>query len=320
MLRLAVPVVLVVLAGCTGSSPVAPFAPTQPLAQQQNRSASSDACNAGRTFSGPSCDTPNVPRHIYWTNNNNGSVGRATISGSGVNQTFIPSTTGGALGGAGMTTNSQYIYWTSANGGSATAISRAKLDGSGVTPSFIIGAHNPCGVTVDKSHIYWGGDVGSAIGQANLDGTGVNQNFIATGTGVCGVVVTSTHIYWANYQTSYIGRAKLDGTHVRLRFIPTSGAGSLAIRGGHIYWPNSGTTIGRANIDGTGVNQNFITGLNGQIAFIALDSTHIYWADWGNRGSGTTIGRANINGTSVNQSFITGTSGGFGIAVTAGSP
>jgi hypothetical protein len=232
-------ITLVLLVGCAGSSTPGAVTPARPLLQSGTRADDS-------RFS--------ARRNIYWTNNSNGSVGRANINGTGVNQTFISSTTGGGVGGAGMTLNKQYIYWTSANGGTATTILRAKLDGTGVNPNFITGAQNPCGVTVNSRHIYWGGDVGTAIGRANLDGTGVKQGFIMTGTGVCGVVVTSTHIYWANYQTSSIGRANLNGTGVNLNFIPTVGADSLAIVGAHIYWPdNNNGTVGQANLDGTGV-------------------------------------------------------------------
>jgi virginiamycin B lyase len=294
---------LLILVGCAGS----PLSSTTALLPFDRHSAMS-------------ADSPDVAQYIYWTNNKNGTVGRATIEGTGVQQKFIPSTTGGKGGGGGMTSNKQYIYWTSANGGTATTLLRAKLDGSNVNKNFITGAHNPCGVTVDSKYIYWGGDVGSAIGRANLDGTGVNQTFITTGTGVCGVVVTSSHIYWANYETGWIGRANLNGTGVNQDFIQTAAAGSLAIAGKYMYWTNDGTGIGRANIDGTGVQPDFITGLNGQVAFLAVDSSHIYWADWGNRGTGKTIGRANIDGTGVDQKFIAGTSGGFGIAVTGGSP
>jgi hypothetical protein len=264
----------------------------------------------------------NTGQYIYWTNDRNGSVGRADINGSGVNETFIHSTTKGKVGGAGMTVNKQFIYWTSANGGTATTILRAKLDGSSVDKTFITGAHNPCGTTVDSKHIYWGGDVGTAIGRANLNGSGVNQNFITTGTGVCGVVVTSTHIYWANYQTNWIGRANLDGTHVNLDFIPTTASASVAISGKYIYFAtgSGGTAIGRANIDGSNLRPKFITGLNGEVAFLAVDGAHIYWADWGNRGTGTTLGRANLDGSGVNQSFVKGTVGPFGIAITGGSP
>jgi len=263
---------------------------------------------------------PATQAYIYWTNSKNGSVGRAKIDGTGANESFIHSTTGGAVGGAGMTMNKQYLYWTSANGGTATTILRAKIDGTNVNKNFITGAHNPCGMTVDSSSLYWGGDVGTAIGRANLDGSHVNRNFITTGTGVCGVVVTKFHIYWANYQTNWIGVANLDGSHANPNFIPTSGASSLAIEGQYIYWPNNGTAIGRAKLNGTDVNQKLITGLNGEVAFIAVDSAYIYWADWGNRDTGTTIGRAKLDGTGVNQKFIKGTLGGFGLAVTGGSP
>lgn len=68
------------------------------------------------------------------------------------------------------------------------------------------------------------------------------------------------------------------------------------------------------------MNPNFITGLNGEIAFLAVSAKGIFWADWGSRGSGSTIGRANLDGTAVNQSFITGTDGGFGMAATKGNP
>ncbi|MCI0468238.1 MAG: hypothetical protein L0Y57_14770 [Beijerinckiaceae bacterium] len=266
-----------------------------------------------------------VAKYIYWTNSLNGTIGRANINGTSPNQRFIPSTTGGAVGGAGVTVKGQFIYWTSANGGTAKTILRAKIDGTGVIKNFITGAFNPCGITGNSTHLYWAGDAGTAIGRANRNGTGVNHNLITTGTGVCGVAVTTTHIYWANYQTSWIGRAKLDGTGVIQHFIPTNGSAFVAIRAPFIYWSNfgplaGGNSIGRASLNGTGVNQSFITGLNGQVNSLAADSAFIYWANWGNRGTGTTIGRAKLDGTVKNQLFIRGARGPFGIAVTGGNP
>jgi virginiamycin B lyase len=262
---------------------------------------------------------PPAATYVYWTNSNNGSIGRATTSGTDVNEKFIPS---GPVGGAGLTVDGKHIYWSTANGGTATDIARANLNGTGVNRKFITGAQNPCGVAVNSSHIYWAGDVGTSIGRANLNGTGVNQNFISTGTGVCGVIVTSSHIYWANYQTQEIGRANLDGSGINQSFISGAGSGAgIAIEGNHIYFTTSGgTSIGRANLDGSDANPHFITGLNGEVAFLAVDGTYIFWADWGTRGSGTTIGRAKINGTGKNQTFVKGTNGGFGIAVTGGNP
>jgi virginiamycin B lyase len=102
---------------------------------------------------------------------------------------------------------------------------------------------------------------------------------------------------------------------VNQNFISGAGSGSgIAIHGKYIYFTsNGGTGIGRAKLNGTDVNPNFITGLNGEIAFLAVDSKYIFWADWGDRGTwqsgSNTIGRANIDGTDVNQSFITGADG-----------
>jgi hypothetical protein len=78
-----------------------------------------------------------------------------------------------------------------------------------------------------------------------------------------------------------------------------------------VYWADaSGTTIGRANLDGTSVNQTFIIGADGP-AGVAVDGKHIYWT---NSNTGT-IGRAKLDGTGVNQTFITGASGPFAVAV-----
>ena len=267
-----------------------------------------------------------APAYVYWTNSLNGTIGQATTTGTDVNEDFI--TTGEGVGGGGLTLNKDYVYWSGANGGSATNIGRAYLNGTDPDDDFITGASNPCGVAVNKTYIYWAGDVGSFIGRANLDGSGVNQDFIETGNGVCGVAVSGSHIYWANYESASIGRATTKGTDVDPNFITGAGSGSgIAIHGKYIYFTsNGGTGIGRANLNGTDVNPNFITGLDGEIAFLAVDAKYIFWADWGDRGTCNnpgptcTIGRANIDGTGVNQSFITGTDGGFGIAVTDGNP
>jgi Low-density lipoprotein receptor repeat class B len=85
--------------------------------------------------------------------------------------------------------------------------------------------------------------------------------------------------------------------------------------GNFVYWTNDtpGNSIGRAKINGTGLNDNFITGLNRPIG-VAVDSKYIYWADW----NANRIGRANLDGTSVNLNFITGVHP-EGIAVTGNS-
>jgi virginiamycin B lyase len=82
-----------------------------------------------------------------------------------------------------------------------------------------------------------------------------------------------------------------------------------------VYWSNThfgeGTSLGRANLDGTGVDQSFITGAVGPVQ-VAVNSRYIYWA---NANAGT-IARANLDGSSPNERFITGASGAEdGVAV-----
>jgi virginiamycin B lyase len=74
-----------------------------------------------------------------------------------------------------------------------------------------------------------------------------------------------------------------------------------------VYWASAGqTTIGRAKLNGTGVNNAFITGLT-NVHGVAVDSTHVYWT----QGSGATssIGRANLDGSGANPSFIPSSAG-----------
>jgi len=267
---------------------------------------------------------------IYWTNSTGGAtpplgtIGRANLDGTGVNQNFI-----GADNPQGIAVDGAHIYWADL---SSASIGRANLDGTGVNQSFIgpgqvgvvpgtftpPGAFNPQGMAVDGAYVYWADSFldqnnlqTGVIARANLDGTGINDTFIVVeDASPLGVAIDGTHVYWTG--SNVIGRANLDGTGVTQGFI--AGANEpwgVAVDGAHIYWVNTGNdTIGIANLDGTGVNQSFIaTGLEPE--GIAVDGAHIYWVNTGN----DTIGIANLDGTGVNQSFITGASTPVGVAV-----
>src|ERR1700683_725877 len=93
------------------------------------------------------------------------------------------------------------------------------------------------------------------------------------------------------------------------------GAGFWAAQASaYIYWtgPESSgiSSIARANLDGTGVNQTFINGVNSAQG-MAFDGQCIYWANY----SSNSIGRANLNGTGVNENFITGADRPEGLAL-----
>jgi virginiamycin B lyase len=235
-----------------------------------------------------------------------------------------------------------HLYWANNTEGwgarpAATTIGRARLDGTGVEHSFVSGAgRRPCGVALDRKHIYWaelqGGKVGSpdkggAIGRANRDGSAVNASFIPTpgpmrGLGDCGVAIAGGHIYWASVDNGTIGRANLDGSGVDGQFIPglaitrstspiSNGGGpcGIAVAGKYIYWINfvEGATpvaIGRANLNGTGVNKRFIPGHPANGCGIAVAGGYIYWTNDMFVKSRYAIGRANLDGTGVNHRFI----------------
>jgi virginiamycin B lyase len=177
--------------------------------------------------------------------------------------------------------------------------------------------------------IYWStsGTGSPSIGRANTDGSDANNTFAFTQDIAEGVAVDSVYIYWTNSQLGTIGRAFLNGSNVNQGWLPVGGLPEgLALDGRHIYWTNGGdagqSTIGRADIDGTNIDDSFITGAtfdtggldpNG----VALDKprTHIYW---GNGTSGT-IGSANLdnNGdvSEIDQSFVSGAGVVLGVAV-----
>ena len=78
----------------------------------------------------------------------------------------------------------------------------------------------------------------------------------------------------------------------------------------------TGTTIGRANLNGTDVNESFITGAHAP-AGLTVSGAYIYWSNFGSSHgiNGTTIGRAALNGSAADQSFITGAKSPVGLTV-----
>lgn len=125
---------------------------------------------------------------VYWANAGTGKIGRATISGTSPDPSFI-STGGDNLGQIAI--DGTYIYWASRG---THAIGRAKLDGTGIESSFIStgGASSvPFGLAVDGSHIYWADSGTGTVGRANLDGTGVNASLVSGLSGLSSIAVGS---------------------------------------------------------------------------------------------------------------------------------
>jgi hypothetical protein len=160
---------------------------------------------------------PRTEAFVYWVDVDAGTIGRANLDGTGVDQRFIAVVEPPFA----VAVDAAHVYWTNYAAGTigAGTIGRANLDGTGVDRSFITGAHGPSGVAVDAAHVYWANGGADSIGRANLDGTGADHSFIAGPRFPLGVAVDAAHVYWADGVFETIGRAELDGTGVDRSFI-----------------------------------------------------------------------------------------------------
>jgi hypothetical protein len=218
--------------------------------------------------------------YVYWPNIGGTSIGRMALDGSQLNNNFLPTqnaSTGDELNAVAV--DSHYIYW--AHGNSSTgAIGRAKLDGTDVQPSFIphsAGVDDAFGVAVTATHLYWISDNGAAIGRADISGANPNPDFVTLPPSPCGLAADNNFLYFS--------------------------AGSAA--------------VGRVPIGGGTPENDFIPVPNGKDCGVAVDGSHVYWADNAPVGSESYVGRANLDGSQVDHSFISGTGiHAFGIAVT----
>jgi hypothetical protein len=114
--------------------------------------------------------------HVFWSNQDGGSIGRADLDGSNVEQEFIA----GLGSPCGVAVNAQSVYWGDQG---AEAIGRAALDGTSANPLLVSGSGEPWSVAVNGSHVYWADRRGSSmnssgIGRAGLDGGEVNHDLI----------------------------------------------------------------------------------------------------------------------------------------------
>lgn len=204
-----------------------------------------------------------------------------------------------------------FVYWTNTWGGT---IGRARIDGSDVNNSFLVGLSLPSGIALDENFIYWGASSNNSIGRASSDGSNTNENFITGADQPIGVAVDSTYIYWTNFGGNTIGRARIGGTSPNQRFISgANGPYDIAVNSMNIYWSNYnedlGTSVGRANLDGSSPNQRFLTA--SAPTGLAIDGQYLYWSNY----TQNTIGRATLDCRTIDQSFVRGLDHPTGLAV-----
>jgi virginiamycin B lyase len=173
-----------------------------------------------------------------------------------------------------------------------------------------------------EAFVYWANTAvgtGTTIGRAELDGTGVDQDFIGGATAPCGVAVNATHVYWANLGSGTIGRANLDGTDPDQSLVVGEANPCGVVVGSSLYWANQGEPPDEGSI-----RQAFLSGGPGSTLHettavsnpcgVAINTTHIYWANGGDN----TVGRGDIDSSSNSFSVSGVADAPCGVAV-AGS-
>jgi virginiamycin B lyase len=257
---------------------------------------------------------------IYWANDSNNTIGRASADGANRDERFIST---GTDGPADVFVYGQHIYWANATGGCSESgacdgtIAVANLNGTDVNKD-LVSAVTPYGLAVQGNYIYWSNFGTGTIGRATIKGTDVNQKFITGGSGTDGIAVNSRYIYWANNGSNTIGRANLNGTGVNQGFIVgVGGPEGMAIDSQFIYWANhGGASIGRAALNGTELDYDWIPA-GAWPTRVTVDAEHVYWTTWAQNGVPTTgtIGEANIDGTGIKNDLISSTNSPVGVAL-----
>jgi hypothetical protein len=121
---------------------------------------------------------PAAEGRIYWANSGTGTIGRANLDGTGVDERFIT----GLQSPSGLAVDAAHVYWSNYE---SRMIGRANPDGTGVDNHFIrawLPGLDPEGVAVDDAHVYWNLGFG-IIARAHLDGTAVDRRFIRGDSG-----------------------------------------------------------------------------------------------------------------------------------------
>ncbi|MCW3016124.1 MAG: hypothetical protein JWO02_3216 [Solirubrobacterales bacterium] len=239
------------------------------------------------------------------------------------------------------------LMW--ANNTSPSTIGFANADGTSPNQSLVTGLPNTRGTFSDGRYLWWASDNG-AIGRSDRDGSNVIASFV-TGAGsfIPGMTSDGTYLYWGDRNSNRIGRIALNaasGTSPTFIVTGASAPYGVTVSGTHIYWTQQNSSVGRANLDGTGVNNSFLSSFSQSVG-ITADSSNLWIGDastqqifrvgldasgnttgsptvivsgtsrpfsmktdgtfiYWSNQGGGSVGRAALDGSGANQSFITG--------------
>jgi hypothetical protein len=173
-----------------------------------------------------------VGNRIYWgdaVDSSSATIGRANLSGSSVDQSFISNV--GDYPCYGVAVARHYIYWSNYEVG----IARADINGTNVNTDLVPGDDYTCGMAISPHYLYWGNYAAGTIGRSNLNGTGINQSFISDAPANCGLALgppsTSTKL-WVSKKPSMVGK-----------LVNSTAAVTPLTDGGTVRFTDNGKTI-----------------------------------------------------------------------------
>jgi hypothetical protein len=186
---------------------------------------------------------------VYWLNKGNGSIGYASLDGSGAGLLDTAGAPFANPAGLAIDPASGRIYWGNPETGNSS-IGYANLNGSGAGRLDIVGATaEPNGLAVDPANgrIYWSNFGANKISYMPLGG-GAAHDLETAGASIDGpegVAIDSAtgRIYWSNWNGNSIGYAGVDGggggTANLNQFV--SKPIGLATDGAAVYWASEGS-------------------------------------------------------------------------------
>jgi hypothetical protein len=189
---------------------------------------------------------------VYWTNENNDTIGYASLDGGGAGLLNTSGATVDNPSGLAIDPAAGRVYW--ANFG-ADKISYASLNGSGGGDLTTAGAtvEGPTSVVAYPAagRVYWTNYTANKISFANVNGSGgadLNSEGAPLG-GPEGTAIDAVtgRIYWTNIDAATIGYANLNdsgGGQLDIgRLIEGEPVGVAIDPGSRIYWGNTSTNL-----------------------------------------------------------------------------